>query len=151
MNNGIMWFDPRPGGPNAIAPGKRPLSNMCPTVVEFKDGRRFALGASGGRRIMPAVLQIISFLVDFGMTLDDAFHTPRIDVSGTDILTVDDRIPADVLAGVSDQLEVHRETHGVYPSMFANPNAAGWLPRAAQAIGAVHVMSPWARAAPPAA
>ena len=48
MNNGIMWFDPRPGGPNSIAPDKRPLSNMCPAIVEFADGRRAALGASGG-------------------------------------------------------------------------------------------------------
>ena len=32
LNNGIMWFDPRPGGPNAIAPGRQPLSNMCPVI-----------------------------------------------------------------------------------------------------------------------
>ena len=61
MNNGMMWFDPRPGRSNSIAPGKWPLSNMCPTVVERADGLRFAAGASGGRRIMPAVFQLVSF------------------------------------------------------------------------------------------
>ena len=89
MNNGIMWFDPRPGGPNSIAPGKRPLSNMCPTIVEFADGRRAALGASGGRRILPAVAQLLSFLVDFGMSLDDAAHCPRINMDGSDLVEVD--------------------------------------------------------------
>ena len=32
MNNGVMWFDPRPGQPNSLAPGKRALTNMCPLV-----------------------------------------------------------------------------------------------------------------------
>jgi gamma-glutamyltranspeptidase/glutathione hydrolase len=41
-----------------------------------------ALGASGGRKIMPSVAQILSFMLDFGMDLDRAFHCPRIDVSG---------------------------------------------------------------------
>ncbi len=53
MNNGMMWFDPRPGSANAIAPGARPLCNMCPVVVTPADGGwpRHAAGASGGRRI----------------------------------------------------------------------------------------------------
>src|SRR5690242_13242864 len=37
MNNGIMWFDPRPGSPNSLAPGKRPLTNMCPAIAS-RDG-----------------------------------------------------------------------------------------------------------------
>ncbi|MDX1606194.1 MAG: gamma-glutamyltransferase, partial [Candidatus Competibacterales bacterium] len=72
MNNGIMWFDPRPGRPNSIAAGRRPLANMCPALVQRGDGLRAALGASGGRRILPAVLQLVSFLVDHRMDLDQA-------------------------------------------------------------------------------
>ena len=38
MNNGVMWFDPRPGQPNSIGPGKRPLTNMFPVIM--RDGDR---------------------------------------------------------------------------------------------------------------
>ena len=48
MNNGIMWFDPTPGVPNSLAPGKRCLTNYNPVVAQAADGRRLALGASGG-------------------------------------------------------------------------------------------------------
>ena len=58
LNNGIMWFDPEPGKPNSLAPGKRCLGNYCPVVGETRDGRRFALGASGGRKIVGTVLQM---------------------------------------------------------------------------------------------
>src|SRR4029077_9444913 len=46
LNNGIMWFDPEPGKPNSLGPGKRCLGNFCPVIGEGGDGRRFALGAS---------------------------------------------------------------------------------------------------------
>src|SRR5262245_40109558 len=92
MNNGIMWFDPVPGKPNSIRPGARPLSNMCPTVALSPRLGALAIGASGGRKIMPSVAQILSFMVDFGMDLDAAFHCPRIDVSGDSIALVDRRL-----------------------------------------------------------
>ena len=40
-------------------------------------------GASGGRRIMAAVFQLMTFLADFGMSVEDAAHHPRIDVSSS--------------------------------------------------------------------
>ena len=93
LNNGIMWFDPEPGKPNSLGPGKRCLGNFCPVIGEAADGRRFALGASGGRKIIGAVLQIISFMLDHGLTLEEAFHQQRIDMSGGGKATADRTLP----------------------------------------------------------
>ena len=142
MNNGIMWFDPRPGGPNSIAPGKRPLSNMCPTLVELADGRRAALGASGGRRILPAVAQLLSFLADFGMSPDDTAHCPRINVDGPDLVEADARLPAETLALLEARFALAVRPHGVHPSAYACPNAVVWDPQSGTATGVAHVMSP---------
>jgi gamma-glutamyltranspeptidase/glutathione hydrolase len=145
MNNGIMWFDPRPGRPNSIAAGKRPLSNMCPTIIKRSDGFRFAIGASGGRRIMPAVFQLSSFLTDYRMSMDAAFHQPRLDVSGTDTVTLDNQLSHDIMTTLSEQFRVEVAQHGVYPALFACPNSVGFDPRSGQKVGAAFVPSPWAR------
>ena len=142
MNNGIMWFDPQPGKPNSIAPGKRPLSNMCPTVVEFADGRRAALGASGGRRILPAVAQLLSFLADFGMSPDEAAHCPRINVDGPDLVEADARLPAETLAMLQDRFALGVRPLGVHPTAYACPNAVVWEPESGTATGVAHLMSP---------
>ena len=147
MNNGVMWFDPRPGRPNSIAPGRRPLANMCPVVVERGGGDRFALGASGGRRIMPAVMQLVSFLVDSGLDLEDAFHAPRIDASGGEYVTVDPRFAPSVAAALRERYPVEAWPNAVYPAMYACPNGAGALEGGGR-VGAAYVMSPWALAAP---
>ena len=142
LNNGIMWFDPRPGGPNAMAPGKRPLSNMCP-VIALRDGRPwFALGASGGRRILPAVLQISSMLAESGFDLEDAFHAPRIDVSGGPEVTADRRLSAEVLAHLRDRFAVREVEHGVLPNLFACPTAVLRDPGTARASGMTDPMQP---------
>jgi gamma-glutamyltranspeptidase/glutathione hydrolase len=69
------------GRANAVAGGKRPLSSMCPTIVEDgKSGGRpiLVLGSPGGPRIISAVLQTILHVVDDGMTLQEAVDAPRI-------------------------------------------------------------------------
>jgi gamma-glutamyltranspeptidase/glutathione hydrolase len=144
MNNGIMWFDPRPGRPNSIAPGKRPLSNMCPVVVERGDGLRFAAGASGGRRIMAAVMQMLSFLVDYRMSVDAAVHQPRIDVSGTPWVTCFQSLDADIVEHLATRHRVRREPNAVYPALYACPNVVARDERAGVSEGGAFIMSPWA-------
>src|SRR5215207_3073789 len=65
------------GAANAIAPGKRPLSSMSPTIVE-RDGRPvLVLGSPGGPRIITAVLQTLTAVVDFGVGPAEAVAAPR--------------------------------------------------------------------------
>jgi gamma-glutamyltranspeptidase/glutathione hydrolase len=66
------------GEPNTIAPGKRMLSSMTPTVVLDRHGRLFmVLGSEGGAWIITAVLEAISNVIDHHMTLAEALHAPR--------------------------------------------------------------------------
>jgi gamma-glutamyltranspeptidase/glutathione hydrolase len=123
MNNGVMWFDPVPGKPNSIRGGAKPLSNMCPTVALSDRLGAVGIGASGGRKIMPAVAQILSFLVDFGMDLDGAFHTPRIDVSGPGVALVDRRLGEETLRGIAGSMSAELADLAPYPAQFANPSA----------------------------
>ena len=146
MNNGIMWFDPRPESPNCLAPGKRALSNMCPLIAR-RDGKPwFAIGASGGRKILPAVYQISSFLIDHGMTLANAFHQPRIDASGGDAVGVDPRHPEIVQAALAGKFPVDLSELVVYPTNFACPSAVLRDPKSGKHYGISDVMSPWSGA-----
>jgi gamma-glutamyltranspeptidase/glutathione hydrolase len=67
------------------------------------------IGGCGGRRIIPAVFQLLAMMADFGWDLDTAFHQPRIDVSGGAAVTIDRRLPAEtkaLLASSFDTVEV---------------------------------------------
>jgi gamma-glutamyltranspeptidase / glutathione hydrolase len=88
LNDEMDDFAAKPGEPNmfglvqgernSIAPGKRPLSSMTPTII-LKDGKPFlVLGAPGGPMIITAVLQVILNVIDFGMNVQDAVDFPRI-------------------------------------------------------------------------
>jgi len=66
------------GDANAPGPRKRPLSSMTPTIV-LKDGKPFLVaGAAGGSRIITAVLQVVTNVIDFDMELGAAVSAPRI-------------------------------------------------------------------------
>ena len=140
MNNGILWFDPEPGKPNSLGPGKRCLMNVCP-VIGAHGGRRFALGASGGRRILPAVMQLAIYLVDYGMTLEEAFHHPRIDMSGSDALIADMKLPREIRNTLAGKFRVVSTRRTAFPYMFACP--AGVLRDGITNQGCTEIMSPW--------
>ncbi len=142
MNNGMMWFDPRPGRPNAIAAGKRPLANMSPVVATRAKVPVFAMGAAGGRQIVPALVQLTSFLLDLGLPLEEAFHVPRLDASTATILC-NARMPADHVAALSRHCPTARVEDTVYPVQFAVPNAVQHDPQSGQNSGMVHVTTPW--------
>jgi gamma-glutamyltranspeptidase / glutathione hydrolase len=89
LNDEMDDFDAAPGianvfgavgtGANLPAPGKIPLSSMAPTLVFDPGGKLWlAVGAPGGTRIPTTVAQVISHLVDDGMTLEAALAAPRI-------------------------------------------------------------------------
>ncbi len=141
MNNGIMWFDPVQGGPNALGPDKACLMNVCPVIGETGDGARFAFGASGGRKIVSAVAQLSSFVADFGMDLGAAFHQPRIDVSGGPVVVADDSLPAAVIEALRADHQVTTTRRTVFPYAFACP--AGVMRRDGRNAGCTEIMSPW--------
>jgi gamma-glutamyltranspeptidase/glutathione hydrolase len=100
LNNtmALMDPDPRPGyeRANAIAPRKRMLSTMSPTIV-LKDGTPFmALGTPGGTFISAAVLQGILNVIDHGMTIQQAVEAPRIWTMMYGELRLEEGIPNEV-------------------------------------------------------
>jgi gamma-glutamyltranspeptidase/glutathione hydrolase len=88
LNNELDDFAAKPDAPNAYGllgfeanapgPGKRPLSSMTPTIV-LKDGKPYLVtGSPGGSLIINTVLQVVTDVIDRGMTIADAVSAPRV-------------------------------------------------------------------------
>jgi gamma-glutamyltranspeptidase/glutathione hydrolase len=89
LNDEMDDFAAKPGSPNqfglvqgesnAIEPGKRMLSSMCPTIVADRRGRlSMVVGTPGGATIITSVFQVITNVIDHHMTLAQAVSAPRI-------------------------------------------------------------------------
>ena len=88
LNNEMGDFNPKPGytdrdgnigtAPNLVAPGKRMLSSMTPTIVAREGRPVLAVGSPGGRTIINTVLQVILNVVDHDMNVAEAVEAPRI-------------------------------------------------------------------------
>lgn len=79
MYNGTMSrFNPFPGRPGSVAPGKRRPSSAAPTIVFKDDAPVMVAGAPGGSYIAPAVAQCLMNILDFDMSVLEAVAAPRI-------------------------------------------------------------------------
>jgi gamma-glutamyltranspeptidase/glutathione hydrolase len=109
-NNYMKCFNPIPGHPNSIVPGKARVSGLCPTII-LKDGKPvLVVGAPGGTRITTGVFQTILNVLDFGMSATEAVSVPRFDCQGPSI-SVEARIPGTVCDGL------RRRGHGIEQSL----------------------------------
>lgn len=86
LNNMLGEDDLHPEGFHRDAPGIRVSSMMCPTVVLGTDSYpRWVIGSGGSRRIRTAVFQVVSRVLDFGATVEEAVLAPRIHFDGTQL------------------------------------------------------------------
>ena len=143
MNNGIMSFDPTPGMPNSLAPGKRCLTNYTPVLARRATAAALAVGASGGRRILPAVTQLLSFVMDFGMDLDEAIHQPRIDASEGAVVIGDVRLPKPAREALGARFDYEQARVQTFPM---NSPAPASCSATANEWGATEAFQPWSEA-----
>ena len=69
LGHGMSRFDPEPGQANSPGPGKRPLHNMCPTIV-LRDGKPIlAIGGTGGRMIPNAIFNVLTEFIGHDATI----------------------------------------------------------------------------------
>ena len=116
-------------GANAIAPGKRPLSSMTPTIVE-RGGRLFMVtGSPGGPRIISTTLLTVLHVIDYGMDVSEAVSAPRFHHQWQpDRLAVEDEVPRDVVEALRARgHEVSVESDwSAAEAIVLDPDGAHW-------------------------
>jgi len=121
------------GGNNAIAPGKRPLSSMAPTILTHDGQLLLVIGTPGGSHIPTAILQTIVNLIDYRMSITEAVDAPRIHAQWLpdtlyyepDALSADTRA---ALAAKGHHLETMEHWNHVIAILVGSP-AIGTEPR----------------------
>jgi len=113
-------------------------------LAHAADGRRLAVGASGGRRILPAVTQMLSFVMDYSMDLDTAIHQPRIDASEGAVVIGDVRLPAEARDALRTRFEYEEARAQTLPMKFACSSVV--LRDGATNSGATEPFHPWSDA-----
>jgi gamma-glutamyltranspeptidase/glutathione hydrolase len=98
LGHGMSRFDPHPGLPNSVGPGKRPVHNMCPTVV-LRDGAPIiGVGCAGGVRIPNCVYDALRKYLFEGKSMENAIEELRVQCTGTFDVAVEPGYPAELIA-----------------------------------------------------
>ena len=99
LGHGMCRLDPRPGRPNSVAGGKRPLNNVMTMVLRLPE-RDVALGMPGGRRIIAVGTLMAQRIADHGATSAEAALAPRLHVTGAEPLELQDTADGGIAAGL---------------------------------------------------
>jgi len=95
LGHGMSRFDPNPQHPNSPGSRKKPLHNMCPTVVTKGGKPVLALGGRGGRRIPSAIFDVLMDYVGQDRTMEESIEAPRMVTQGGMTVECDDKWPAE--------------------------------------------------------
>jgi gamma-glutamyltranspeptidase/glutathione hydrolase len=110
LNGAMSQFDPIPGRPNSIQPGKRRVSSMSPTLVFDDEGPVMTIGAPGASWIGPAVAQVLVNVLEWGMDIQTAISAPRV-VATSNAIDISNRIPRSVQKALESQGYDVRRSH----------------------------------------
>jgi gamma-glutamyltranspeptidase/glutathione hydrolase len=101
LQNRGMSFSLKPGHPNEIAPGKRPMHTIIPGML-MRGGRvQMPFGVMGGHYQAMGHAHFLSKVIDYGLDLQTAMDLPRLfPLPGTNTVEVESRIPAETVAGL---------------------------------------------------
>ncbi|ARO15852.1 gamma-glutamyltranspeptidase / glutathione hydrolase (plasmid) [Ketogulonicigenium robustum] len=125
LNNGMAWYDPRPGRINSMVPMAYAHNNMCPVAIAGGGRSVAVLGASGGNMIVPALAQITAMHLVAGMDVADAVSHPRIDAGPAPVVTVNVDMTDAEIAAVAALGPVRAAQTEVMPRPFASPAMTG--------------------------
>jgi gamma-glutamyltranspeptidase/glutathione hydrolase len=102
LGHGMSRFDPDPGHPNAPGPRKRPVMNVCPTVVLRNSKPVLAIGGAGGERIPNCLFDALTQYVVRGASMESAIAAPRLHNMGTLYVAVEPHNPSAVSQYLKD-------------------------------------------------
>jgi gamma-glutamyltranspeptidase/glutathione hydrolase len=123
INDDITDMNNRPGTPNSIDAGRRPISNMAPTLVA-KGGKPFvALGTPGSFRIFSCLSQVVGNAIGYGMGLEAAVADPRVHWEGG-TLFIEGGIDPKVIEEVKQRAGMHVDVRGPVDLFFGGVHAA---------------------------
>ena len=139
----------RPGAGQAQL--ARPRQALPGQLLSGHRRRRRTAAASrsaprAGARSWARCCRLSSFLMDHGLSLEEAFHQPRIDVSGGGRVTADRSLPQRVIDALAGEMPTTTARRTVFPYAFACP--AGGAARRRANMGCTEIMSPWGDAVP---
>jgi len=95
LGHGISRFDPRPGRPNSVGPRKRPLHNMCPSIVARDGTPVLAVGGAGGRKIPNSIFDFLFNYLESGGSFSSAMQAARCHTIGDRKIALEARWPAE--------------------------------------------------------